>query len=156
MNNYENNHHDGVTPISPILDESIEANLNNDNITDSELNEIADKTMEIFGSEFNVEPIHTSVINDSEFNTDTTVRDTIANDCVDSLNISNNNLDNTIISVVEYLKYLIVFNIPIFNLIMIIKLINIKDNTNNIHNLARAYLIFLIIISILLIIVKMF
>ena len=33
MNNYENNHHDGIAPIEPVFENSLEANLNNDNIS---------------------------------------------------------------------------------------------------------------------------
>ena len=161
MNNYENSHHDGIAPIVPILDGSMEANLNNDNISDSQLNIVADKTMNMINAKdiidsSNSSPINiANITNKTEVNNQYSINNTITNQELVSTDISSDIQSNNIISVVKYLKYIIIFNIPIINVIIIIKTLNTKDDVN-ISNLAKAYLILLIISIVLFVIIKIF
>ena len=161
MNNYENSHHDGIAPIVPILDGSMEANLNNDNISDSQLNIVADKTMNMINAKdiidsSNSSPINiANITNKTEVNNQYSINNTITNQELVSTDISSDIQSNNIISVVKYLKYIIIFNIPIINVIIIIKILNTKDDVN-ISNLAKAYLILLIISIVLFVIIKIF
>ena len=157
MNNYENNHHDGITPIEPVFENSLEANLNNDNISEQQVDEIASKTMQIVKTEDNNDKVDNSFINENLTENQPLnehLKDNIVtSDNINLLKNTDDNLKNDIISVSNYLKYIIIFNIPIINIIMIIRLMNENDN-NNINNLAKAYLILLVISSIFLIIIK--
>ena len=161
MNNYENSHHDGIAPIVPILDGSMEANLNNDNISDSQLNIVADKTMNMINAKdiidsSNSSPINiANITNKTEVNNQYSINNTITNQELVSTDISSDIQSNNIISVVKYLKYIIIFNIPIINVIIIIKTLNTKDDVN-ISNLAKSYLILLIISIVLFVIIKIF
>ena len=161
MNNYENSHHDGIAPIVPILDGSMEANLNNDNISDSQLNIVADKTMNMINAKdiidsSNSSPINiANITNKTEVNNQYSINNTITNQDLVSTDISSDIQSNNIISVVKYLKYIIIFNIPIINVIIIIKTLNTKDDVN-ISNLAKSYLILLIISIVLFVIIKIF
>ena len=161
MNNYENSHHDGIAPIVPILDGSMEANLNNDNISDSQLNIVADKTMNMINAKDIIDSSNSSPINianipnKTEVNNQYSINNTITNQDLVSTDISSDIQSNNIISVVKYLKYIIIFNIPIINVIIIIKTLNTKDDVN-ISNLAKSYLILLIISIVLFVIIKIF
>ncbi len=157
MNNYENNHHDGIAPIEPVFENSLEANLNNDNISEQQVNEIASKTMQIVKSEDNNDKVDNSLI--SEELESQSLNEPLKDNIVTSDNISllenkDDNLKNNIISVSNYLKYIIMFIIPIVNLILIIIVIN-KNKNINIRNLAKTYLILLIISCIFLTIIQL-
>lgn len=187
MNNYENNHHDGIAPVSPILNGSMEANLNNDNISDSQLNSVANKAMDIINTKeknnninFNIlDSDNQNIDNSNKFNIQNSIKlqNTIGNKMINNevekqnyskedvittqensfFEGSNDYLDAGIISIIKYLKYIIIFSIPIINIILIINNLINKNNGNiNINNLAKAYLILSIISIMLFIIIKIF
>ena len=140
MNNYENNHHDGIAPIEPVFENSLEANLNNDNISEQQVNEIASKPMQIVKSEDNNDKVDNSLI--SEELESQSLNEPLKDNIVTSHNISllenkDDNLKKNIISVSNYLKYIIMFIIPIVNLILIIIVIN-KNKNINIRNLYQC------------------